>query len=44
LQQHHVNMIIGLINLDSIIDKYQTGVLSTTTCGSTTDAASVTGR
>jgi len=27
-KQHHVT-IIGLVDLDSVIDKYQTGVLST---------------
>jgi len=30
-------MTIGVVNLDFVIDKYQTGVLSTT-CGSLTDA------
>jgi len=30
-------MITGLVNLDFVIDKYQTGVLSST-CGSATDA------
>jgi len=38
LPQQYIT-IIGLVNLDFMIDKYQTGVLSTT-CDSPTDAVS----
>jgi len=37
--QHITLRLIGLINLDSVIDKYQISVLSTT-CDPTTDAVS----
>jgi len=34
------NNLISLVNVDFVIDKYQTGVTVSTTCGSPTDAVS----